>query len=136
MRWLVRHYAFDVMPHIGKSLPQMFNLVKNLPFNPDPEGHELLKRPFFTLNGLGPGGDCDDKAIVMASWARLNRLDYRFIACGRVEPGLKPGCTSEIPLTHVFVLIKINDRWVVCDPTYAFNSLGRHWKPYDRYQRI
>lgn len=76
---------------------------------------EVLQRPYFTVNGMGKGGDCDDKAIAMASWAYLNGIPYRFIAVRR--PDRKS-------LHHVFTELYIGNRWVAADCTYSINRFG------------
>jgi hypothetical protein len=126
MRQLVEKYYLDMAPWASLSLMSIFEIIKNIPFTSDPAGHEFIKRPLYTMRQWGPGGDCDDKMIALASWARLNKLIYNFIAVGVKKAGL-----NIIPLTHVLLEIKIDGNWVHCDPTYAFNVCGQPFKTYD-----
>lgn len=122
---LASAWAEDMAPYASCSLIEIFNLLKSLPFNPDPEDTEFLQRPWYTLNQVGEGGDCDDKAICAGAWATLNGIPFRFVAVSKSK--------SE-DLHHVYTEMYINGTWEAFDPTYAFNVLGR---PMDAYpQRV
>jgi hypothetical protein len=84
---------------------------------------ELLQRPFYTLNQVGRGGDCDDKAICVGAWCHLNGFPFRFLAVS-MEPGAD--------LHHVLTEIFYRGRWIEFDPTYNFNVLGRPLKQYTK----
>jgi hypothetical protein len=116
MRKVVETYYKDMLPYNSCSLLQIFDIIKNLPFRPDPVLTETLMRPAHTMNMRGSGGDCDDKSIALASWARLFNIPYRFIAIRR--PGRKS-------LHHVAVELYTHNEWLFCDPTYSFNVIGR-----------
>jgi hypothetical protein len=60
--------------------------------------------------------NCDDKAIALASYARLFNIPYRFIAIRRA---------NRKNLHHVAVELYTNNEWLFCDPTYSFNTIGR-----------
>lgn len=130
MHEMVRCYHRDMLPWASMSLPEIFSLIASIPFRPDPEDEELLMRPMYTMNGLGNGGDCDDKCIALASWAYLNAIPYRFLAVRRPEENM---------LHHVVCELYIQDspglsgRWIHADPTYAFNTLGREREAYAEY---
>ena len=111
----------DMAAYASMNLQELFDLLKNIPFNADPDDTELLQRPFYTLNEAGRGGDCDDKAICVGAWCHLNRLPFRFLAVSMQGDGV---------LHHVLTEILYRGAWVECDPTYAFNILGRSAKPY------
>ena len=113
----------DMAAYASLSLNELFTLLKNIPFNADPDDTELLQRPFYTLNQLGRGGDCDDKAICAGAWCHLNRLPFRFIAVA---------VTPATELHHVLTEIYYRGQWIEFDPTYAFNVLGRPLKPYTK----
>jgi hypothetical protein len=113
----------DMAPYASMSMTELFCLLKDLPFNADPDDTELLQRPFYTLNQLGRGGDCDDKAICVGAWCHLNKLPFRFLAVA-MSPATE--------LHHVLTEIFYRNRWVEFDPTYAFNVLGRPLKPYTK----
>ena len=105
----------DMAPYASMSLHELFDMLKDIPFHPDPDETELLQRPFYTLTGAGPGGDCDDKAICAGAWCNLRGIRFRFVAVSR----------SRAPLHHVFTELYLKDTWWNFDPTYAFNVLGR-----------
>jgi transglutaminase-like putative cysteine protease len=123
MRKTVDTYYLDMAPYAHLSLIEVFNLIKRLPYRPDPERTETLMRPFYTLKGWGTGGDCDCKAIALASWARIQSIPYRFLAIRR--PGKKV-------LHHVALELYINGVWLFADPTYSFNTLGREREEAER----
>jgi hypothetical protein len=116
MRDMVETYHRDMAPYAHLSLMQVFDLIKNLPYRPDPVDIETLMRPSYTMTMRGTGGDCDCKALALASYARLHGIPYRFVAIRR--PGRKN-------LHHVAVELYINNRWLFADPTYSFNVIGR-----------
>jgi len=124
---MVRKYYRDMSPYGSLSLAEVFNIIKNLPFRPDPEDEETLMRPYYTMNMMGSGGDCDDKAIALASWAHLNKIPLRFIAVRRQD---------RFALHHVYCELYIKNRWIHVDPTYSFNTLGREREPYAEYVTI
>ncbi len=111
-------YAFrdDMAPYATLSLQELFDLLKNLPWNADPTDTEFLQRPWFTLNQTGPGGDCDDKMICVGAWCNLLGIPFRFTAVST---------TLKDPLHHVVTEMYIGGTWELFDPTYAYNVLGR-----------
>lgn len=129
MHKLVSQFYHDMDPYVGLSVQEMFDKIKNIPFNPDPEKIEVVKRPFYTMHQIGPGGDCDDKSIAMASFAKLRGIPYRFIGVGRKNPKYK-----KILLTHVFIQLYLDSEWVNADCTYSFNLLGKVRQDYDRIE--
>lgn len=113
----------DMAAHASMNLNELFDLLKNIPFNADPNDTELLQRPFYTLNQLGCGGDCDDKAIAVGAWCNLNKLPFRFLAVSMQPDGV---------LHHVLTEIFYRGKWIEFDPTYSFNVLGRPLKAYTK----
>lgn len=111
----------DMAAYATLNLSELFNLLKNIPFNADPVDTELLQQPFYTLNQMGRGGDCDDKAICVGAWCHLNKLPFRFLAVSTQANG---------ELHHVLTEILYHGSWIEFDPTYRFNVLGRPLKPY------
>ncbi len=118
-------WAQDMQMHSSKSMQEVFDLLRNIPYIPDPAGAEYLQRPFYTLNSWGGGGDCDDKAIAAGSWATLNHVPFRFVAVSRF---------TDKPLHHVFTEMYIQGKWINFDPTYSFNALG--WPMNEFPQRL
>lgn len=129
---MVDKFYTDMAPWSDYSLIEIFNTIAALPFQFDPDGEELLKRPIYTMRQLGPGGDCDDKAICLGAWAKLNGYPYRFVAVGRKNP--RKSIFSKILLSHVLPQVYIYGGWLTVDATYAFNVLGLDLssKEYDR----
>ena len=132
MHQMVEEYYLDMAPYASLSLNDVFRMIADLPFSPDPKNIEVLKRPKYTMEQLGPGGDCDDKAIALASWAKINSIPYRFLGVGRKKP--RQPFFSKTLLTHVFPQVYILGEWITCDPTYSFNVLGRNLGGYDRIE--
>jgi hypothetical protein len=58
MRSMVERYYLDMAPFASCSVIQVFNLIKNLPYRPDPVNVETLMRPKYTMTMRGYGGDC------------------------------------------------------------------------------
>lgn len=130
---MVERYHRDMLPYSHFSLSEIFDILRSIPYRPDPITEETLMRPLYTMTMQGTGGDCDDKAIAIAAWA-YNRggrpfftdytfsdfspgnYDYRFVAAKR---------KNKNSLHHVYTELYINNRWVPVDPTYSFNILGR-----------
>lgn len=116
MHKMVRDYHRDMAPFAHMPFNEIFRKIKNLPYRYDPPTVETLMRPAYTMDMKGYGGDCDDKAIAIASWAVLNGIPYRFVAVR------KPGRPR---LHHVFAELFINGNWINADCTYRHNTLGR-----------
>lgn len=123
MRQVVERYYLDMAPFASLSLPAIFEIIKRLPYRPDPDNLETLMRPSYTMRMVGTGGDCDDKAIALAAWARLHKIPYRFVAIRR--HGRKN-------LHHVATELYIKGSWIFCDPTYSFGTLGRQREEAER----
>jgi len=124
MRKMVDRFHTDMAPYAHLSLFKIFSIIKNVPFHPDPPDNETVQRPLYTLQQQGSGGDCDDKCIALASWAKLNSIPYRFVAVRR----------PDMPrLHHVFCELWIEGKWLHADPTYRFNTIGREREHYAEY---
>ena len=120
----------DMAAYASMSLNELFDLLKNIPFNADPNDTELLQRPFYTLNQIGRGGDCDDKAICVGAWCHLNRLPFRFLAVA-----MSPATELHHVLTEIYVSSyerPSQGQWIEFDPTYNFNVLGRPLRAYTK----
>lgn len=127
MRRMVDKFYLDMAPYAHLSFSEFFDLMKNIPFNPDPDGVELLKRPYYTMNRIGPGGDCDDKSICVASFFKIAGIPWRFVGVGNKKLG-----ESKILLSHVYVEVYIYGKWIPFDTTYGFNIFGKTLHKYDR----
>lgn len=111
----------DMAPYGSLSLSDVFDIIKAIPFRPDPITEETLMRPLYTMNMQGSGGDCDDKSIALASYCQLTGIPWRFVAVRRFD---------RQSLHHVFLECYLYGRWINADPTYRFNTLGRQREPY------
>lgn len=132
MHQMVSKYYTDMAPWADLDVLSMFETIAKIPYHADPPNIEVLKRPYYTMKQIGPGGDCDDKAIAFASWAVLNSIPYRFIGAGRKKPGHK--LFQRILLTHVFPQVYIFGKWITVDATYPFNIIGSNLGGYDRVE--
>ena len=132
MHEMVRKYHSDMAPWATESIFEFFDTMKSIPYQPDPKNIELIKRPSLTMMQIGPGGDCDDKSIAVASYAVLNLIPYRFLGVGKKNPHKKYRLFDKVLLTHVFTELYIGGEWVTFDTTYRFNVLGQAMNKYDR----
>ena len=124
---LANRYANDVAPFAHHTPQEMFDLLKRVPYNRDPVGREFLQRPYFTLRGESPGGDCDDKAIVAGAYCILHGWPFKFQAMGKF---------SDKPFHHVATDILLNGDWVHFDPTYSHQLFGKYLFPPARKMTI
>lgn len=127
MRSLAITFSSDVIPYEHLGIAGFYEVLRKLPYKKDPQGLELVKRPGFTLSSIGPGGDCDDKAVAMAAMLYRLHIPFRFLAGGRQKTG---------PLHHVWVQGYVNGRWVDMDPTYEWNTLGSRIGAWPRQEII
>lgn len=127
MHHMVDAYWRDMVPYAHLSFRQVFDRIKRIPFRPDPANIETLQRPLYTMRGTGLGGDCDDKAIALASWCRATGYPYRFVAVRRADRD---------HLHHVYCEVQIGGTWIHADPTYQFNTEGRPREQYAEYVQI
>lgn len=123
---LARAYKEDMAPYASFSVQELFDFLKAIPYRADPKGLEYLQRPYYTVNQLGAGGDCDDKAICVAAWALCQGKPFRYVAVSRKK---------DKPLHHVFAEVKIGTEWVGVDPTYSHHVLNQR-PPYARREVI
>jgi transglutaminase-like putative cysteine protease len=114
---LASRYFQDVASFAGMTPNSFFDYVKKIPYNRDPHQTEFLQRPYYTIAGNRPGGDCDDKAIVSGAYAVCNNIPFRFKAMGRY---------NDKPLHHVATDLFLNGNWVHFDPTYVDQVFGKY----------
>jgi len=124
MYQMVDKYYLDMLPLAHLNILDIFDFIKNLPYNNDDLSSEVLCRPALLLTGTAISGDCDDKAIALASWAKIRGIPYRFITVRSFD---------QQTLHHVYPQLYINSAWMTFDPTYNFNPYGRDRKPYADY---
>jgi len=121
---MVAQYHRDMIPYSHMPLEQIYRIICDIPFRPDPLTEEVLMRPRYTMNSTGCGGDCDDKSIALASWAKLNNIPFRFIAVR---------AKNRETLHHVYPELYIIGRWTIADATYSINTLGHQREKYAEY---
>lgn len=113
MRQMVDKYYLDMASYASFSPLEIYTLIRNLPYRPDPDNVETLMRPMYTMMMRGTGGDCDDKAIAFAAWAKLRGYSYHFVAIRRA---------GRPTFHHVAVELFMQGQWIFFDPTYRFNG--------------
>lgn len=116
MRRFVENYYKDLGLWLNVPLIEFYAHVCGLPYRPDPIGVETVSRPRYTLNPDYAPRDCDDKAVLIASWCQGNGRKKRFVS------------TSTRPdrrLCHVFVQL---DNGLFLDATYPTfrNYMGNY----------
>jgi transglutaminase-like putative cysteine protease len=74
---------------------------------------EIIHRPALLLTRSGVSADCDDKAILIASWAQKRGIPWRFKAVGYGPAGF----------SHVYNELMMDGQWVPVDATYERNTL-------------
>lgn len=119
---IVRRHAADVGPWALDPLPVFFRRVARGHYDREPLswGAQILARPALTISRRVPVVACANKAILIASWAQLNRMPWRLVAVGRI-PGFPPH--------HVFAELYIGGAWRPADATYPWGVLFAS-KPY------
>ena len=115
MARICTQYAGDLGEMAKMPLPRFFDIVRKLPYMPDPKNAETLSRPRYLLQKDYAFRDCDDKAILMGAWCYLNGHPFGFYASS-VKPNKQ--------LHHVWTIAQINGKQVVLDPTYRHHRLG------------
>ena len=118
MARLVHTYAKDIGDRAKWPLIRFFDFVKNLPYRADPPGNETIARPALTMRPEWPARDCDDKAILLASWCECNGVPWRFVASST---------RPDKVLHHVYLVARLggpNGRETVLDATYPENVFG------------
>lgn len=123
IRYLVNNFHDDLdsiliepelIPIHKAPLNRFFSFVKNIPYRKDTKPVEVISRPYYIIKHKDLGMDCKKKAILIASYAECNDIDYRFIASSS-RPDKK--------IHHIFVQFKIGNVWKNVDATYSHYKL-------------
>ena len=93
MRRLTLLYWQDLGAWLESDFMSFFNFVCALPYIEDPPDIETVSRPCYTLREEYGPRDCDDKAVLIASWLHGNGIKSRFVAISTQTGG---------ELNHVF----------------------------------
>lgn len=102
----------DMAPYASMHFNELFDLLKNIPFNADPVDTEQLQRPFYTLNQIGLGGDC------LTHDTRL-LTPYGYVNISDAKPGMviygKKGWTT---------ILNVWDKGILKATEYRLNNGG------------
>lgn len=108
MREWVERFFDDLYFARGWSVAQIFEWVENIPYQED-GGDEVVARPSRILE-LGVA-DCKKKSILIACWAKINGIPYRFLAVNDVDFSGMDG------IRHVFCVVWLRGGWLSMDAT-------------------
>lgn len=89
-----------------KVFLKLYKMIRDLPYKKDEKGIETITRQFLTLQNKGKR-DCDEKAILIGSIAKILGFPYRVVIVGRNN---KPH--------HIYLEIYYLNRWIPADATY------------------
>lgn len=115
---LIETCAEDVAPYATQTPEQFYSMVRALPYIPDPRGNEWVQRPASSLHGWGFFRDCDDKAILMAAYAKAAGIPFR-IAIGGSRAYVDSRGRTEVPYHHVWPEFYMMGKWLPMDATYS-----------------
>ena len=111
---LAREHMRDVRQYRDWNVFDYYNLIRSLPYVPDPIGVETVSRPGYTIktDWTGPR-DCDDKTVLILAWANLTGIPGRVVVCGQTE---RPH--------HVYpeLNLEFTSNWYPMDATYPDRS--------------
>lgn len=85
MRRLTLEYWRDLGPWLDAPFISFFNFVCALPYVEDPPECETVSRPAYTLQEGYRPRDCDDKAVLIASWLHGHGLPVRFVGVSTLQ---------------------------------------------------
>lgn len=112
---LIQKYYEDLSSKSNYSIEQIYDLVRKLPYVPDPKNEETISRPKYTLKSNWAGArDCDDKTVILGAWAYSKSIPFRLIVSGQ----------KKTP-HHVYPEFFILNVWVPMDATYSYCKLGK-----------
>jgi hypothetical protein len=121
INYIVNKYFRDIclfnkmgIPLDKLTLKNYYSFIKNIPYRRDQKPVEILLRPKYLLVGKDIGLDCKKKSILMASFCKAKKIQYRFV------------CVSQRPdkrLHHIFTQVNIGKGWKNADATYSDNKL-------------
>jgi len=97
-----------------KTPIEVFEIVKNLDYKPDPKGIEFLSRPLYSIFKNDLPRDCDDKTLIISSYATLKNIPFKIAVSGK----------TNFP-HHVFPILQIDKNWIPFDATYDYSQYGK-----------
>lgn len=123
---IAKQYVSDLDNFKNWDFFKFYNLVRSLPYVPDPIGRETLARPAYTLlNNWTGSRDCDDKTILLVSKAIQNNIPYRIVICGQVDHA-----------HHVYPEIYLWGKWQPADATYPERSVFGKYLYKERFRKV
>lgn len=113
-RWSRDAVVLRLARQMSSAADAFYWVSNRVRFVADPVDVELLRSPGRLLV---EGGDCDDKATLLAALliAQGVRVRFRLVCADRGQPGR---------LSHVYVLALLDGAWVPLDPTYPGTPYG------------
>ena len=124
---LMLQYIPDVQNLGWRTVADVFNAVRAVPYTEDGAAHECLgagecvKRPGLTL---ALGGDCDDKVILAGAGLASLGVPSRIVTTSYRPDG---------EFQHTYLEVFLEGRWWPFDATYPENQLFTE-APYTRKQ--
>ena len=97
------------VPLSALPLKEFFDFVREIPYRRDKKPIEIVSRPYYIVKHLSLGYDCKKKAVLMASYCKLNSIPFRFIGSSQRKDG---------KIHHIFVQGLFNGQWLNLDATY------------------
>jgi len=113
---LVDRTAADINGLSKVPLCDYFNLIKNIPYRRDIKPREIIARPKHLFKFKNAGLDCKKKSLLIAAWAKQNKIPFRFVATSR-RPDKR--------VHHVFPQILLSGQYINVDATYPYNRINQ-----------
>jgi len=114
---LVDQTAADINGLSKIPLCDYFDLIKNIPYRRDIKPREIIARPRHLLKFRNAGLDCKKKSILLASWAKQNKIPFRFVATSK---------RKDRRVHHVFPQILLSGQYINVDATYPHNRINEN----------
>lgn len=97
------------------SIFDFYNYVRALPYHSDPPKKETVVRQKYTIRPDWSGArDCDDKTLLILSFANLKNISGKAVVCGQ----------GEAP-HHIYPELEFNGKFYSADATYPRCQFGK-----------
>lgn len=102
------------------DLLEFYTMVRSIPYKKD-VGFEIIGAPLRLVTEYADGMDCKKKTCLICCYMHLKHghRSYRIVCSSKNKRKI---------ITHVYPEIKFNNRWLSCDATYPYMSLGEKKK--------
>ena len=127
IKHLVEQYYLDLnlifivkngkqIPISNLTLPEYFDLIKNIPYRKDPHQIEVTARPYYIFKHRALGMDCKKKGTAIAAFLRLKNYKYRAIGSSS---------RADFMVEHIYFELydPARKEWKPVDATYPKNKL-------------